>query len=796
MAAAAAAAYGAPFANRYPKVSGYNHQIYLEGYDLPVLNAGPSDPAPSPDGRSLAFSARGWLWVMDLEKRVARRVTSGAAMDFRPAFSPDGTRLAFVRDTGQDTSIVGLELASGKETVLAETAAMELDPAYAADGTLYYSSGAAGDIDIWRLRSGAAPGHANAERVTSDAGVELRAQPGPGGVLYFVLKQRLGADAMVALDTGTGKRTTVREEWIASQMRPALAADGSRLAVTLPLGDDDGLFLLDPRGGALIQLAHSARLPIQPAFSAAGDAIYYVDADAQQRFHVMRIPQGGGAAEDLEPRSWDWGVPTRTLTVVTTYDGVLSPARLAVTDASGHPALPDGGQPRFDSSSGAVYVATPGRLAFTVPSAGAVTARATRGFTAAAARAIGAGAELRVALRGLVDLRAHGYYSGDHHWHVNYGGPYRLQPQDVVAHLRGEDLDVATPQVANLHTRFKDRSFWGATRSTPPLMAFAQEVRAHFLGHIGLVGAGELFWPWYWGPGYPSLGRDDRENADALRFARRRNGFGFYVHPVRVREPFASVENLKQIPLELIPDAVLGDLDGLEVACLWTDELGTSDLWYRLLNLGLPIVPTGGTDAFPNFYRAIPVGSTRVFVKPRGPLTMQSYLAALRAGRSFVSNGPLLLLRAAGQEPGGVAAPAAKAAWTLTLASPTAVERVEILVNGRVVETRPGLDAAGTKAYRGEIALPSGGWLAARAHGGTATWPATDGDLFAHTAPIWIGTRGSRDPEAARAAAGDLLKWMDVGDRQLRDGYQDAPIPKLSERFARARRVLQQLAAQ
>jgi hypothetical protein len=33
--------------------------------------------------------------------------------------------------------------------------------------------------------------------------------------------------------------------------------------------------------------------------------------------------------------------------------------------------------------------------------------------------------------------------------------------------------------------------------------------------------------------------------------------------------------------------------------CIWSDELRTSDLWYRFLNLGIPIVPSGGTDAFP-----------------------------------------------------------------------------------------------------------------------------------------------------------------------------------------------------
>lgn len=40
----------AQWTHRYPKVEGYSHHVYLEGFELPILTAGPMDPAPSPDG--------------------------------------------------------------------------------------------------------------------------------------------------------------------------------------------------------------------------------------------------------------------------------------------------------------------------------------------------------------------------------------------------------------------------------------------------------------------------------------------------------------------------------------------------------------------------------------------------------------------------------------------------------------------------------------------------------------------------------------------------------------------------
>ena len=103
------------WSNRYPKVEGYNHHVYLEGYELPFLTEGPIDPAPAPDGARVAFAARGWIWILDLATGTATRLTRGAEVDSRPAWSPDGRLLAFVRDDGSDTQIVIANAASGSE---------------------------------------------------------------------------------------------------------------------------------------------------------------------------------------------------------------------------------------------------------------------------------------------------------------------------------------------------------------------------------------------------------------------------------------------------------------------------------------------------------------------------------------------------------------------------------------------------------------------------------------------------------------------------------------------------------
>jgi TolB protein len=178
-------------------------------------------------------------------------------------------------------------------------------------------------------------------------------------------------------------------------------------------------------------------------------------------------------------------------------------------------------------------------------------------------------------------------------------------------------------------------------------------------------------------------------------------------------------------------------------------------------------------------------------------LTLQSYLEALRAGRSFVSTGPLLLLTAAGVEPGGVIqAPAGgPVAWELTAVSPLAFETVEVIVNGVSVWKAAGLRAPGRQTWKGTVTVPPGGWLAARVTGGSVQWPAMDSYPFAHTAPIWFGRIGSVDPAASRAAATELLQWMDVAQAQLLDRYDGVKVPAIAGRFEQARNRLEAIAA-
>ncbi len=810
-AAALPAVAGAQWTNRYPRNAGYAHHVYLEGYELPVLSAGAFDAVESRRGE-LVVASRGWLWRLDPATGVARRLTSGGGVDSRPAWSPDGRSLAFVRDDSRTLAVMVRDVASGAEVEVDR--GMAMDPVFTPDGRalVYANVSPGGDLDLWRYDMAAR----SKTRLTTEAGIELRPQVLPDGrAIVYLSKSRAGGDQVRLRSLADGQEQVLLQGNIVSQTRPALSPDGRLLAFGWPstTGWELRLMSVERPGPSIVLVSRPDGRPLVPSWSADGQWVYFSEGDRRQVPRLYRVPAVGGPLQPVPVRAWESGVPMGRLVIETRCaacapatglgadgDG-RSAARLAVTDASGHPLLPDEGMVRFDGQNGRAFFYSPGTIALDVP-AGAVTVRAVRGLATPEVSATvtvraGETASASLALAPVWEAQRAGWFSADHHFHLNYGGPFALQPTDLVPLMRGEDLDVATPMVANLHNRFEEQPLfdWRA-QGEGPVVRWAQEVRSHFLGHVGLLGTSTLFWPWVWGPGYETYGRDDRLNAQPLAHARAQGGAGYYVHPVSgTRAPF-SEQGITAIPVALVADAVHGAIDLLEVVCLWSNAVGTTELWYRLLNAGFPVAPSGGTDVMTDFHRTMAVGATRVYVRPRGPFNWDSYFAALKEGRSFVTTGPMVQLAVDGLQPGDVLAKGGREVpFSLTVASAVPVDSVAIVVNGATAWSAPPPAAPGTRRYSGRVRLPAGGWVAARVVGPPVDrWPAMAEYAFAHTAPIWIGARGSTDPTARRAAAAELLRALGVAARRLEAGYAGAEIPRLRAYFDEARQTLEGLA--
>jgi TolB protein len=186
-------------------------------------------------------------------------------------------------------------------------------------------------------------------------------------------------------------------------------------------------------------------------------------------------------------------------------------------------------------------------------------------------------------------------------------------------------------------------------------------------------------------------------------------------------------------------------------------------LWYRLLNCGFRVPATAGTDVFLNRIGSNLPGGDRVYVHLDGPLRFEG----LKAGKSFVTNGPMLTFTANGKGPGAVLQVGAKPTVRVqaTARSQFPLAKAELVHNGKVIATAKLAGDRRTATLDQEVRLDRGGWLAFRADGPGTVDTATP-SLNAHTNPVYVEAGGVvlRSAEEARA----FLRWIDQFEILLR----------------------------
>jgi TolB protein len=137
-------------------------------------------------------------------------------------------------------------------------------------------------------------------------------------------------------------------------------------------------------------------------------------------------------------------------------------------------------------------------------------------------------------------------------------------------------------------------------------------------------------------------------------------------------------------------------------------------------------------------------------------------LAALKAGRSFATNGPLLDFTLGGKGLGEeVTLPAGgrELVARVRLRSTVAVDHLEIVRNGRVVTDIPLSGHRTSLTTSLKIPARESGWYLLRARGNGPVYPILDVYPYATTSPIYVTVAG--EPVRSRPDAEYFVGWID-----------------------------------
>ena len=430
--------------------------------------------------------------------------------------------------------------------------------------------------------------------------------------------------------------------------------------------------------------------------------------------------------------------------------GMPTAARVQVTTQDGAPLFPEDPEiPVYSPHYGESYFHTDGRIEVVSPDPSIRVAvvkgleylPSIRHFTLKDDDRDG-NAPVQIKLRRAFDMTRTGWYSGDTHVHMDHGGEgdtFTLTPEDMVLMTDAEDL--------NLSCVLSNGLYFGAgphNNSTPEhIVHFAMEYRSAMFGHMALLGLHTLLPDGCcWAPtgAYPS-------NVDIAGQAHAQNALVILSHPVTTH-PLDFTNPTQAWPYtgygrELAPLAFADKLDALEIFSY--SNVSTRHIyqtWYDLLNLGYRVPASAGTDAAMNRHFERPLGGYRVYVQLNGAeFTLENWMEGLRAGRSFVTNGPLLPhFSVQGIEPGGTlqAVPGQLVHGRLEMKSRERIKEVEIVVNG-IVRHRVRRDELLGWNRPFQFTLPADAkWIVARIKSSTTNWYRIHPFLEASTSPIYI----------------------------------------------------------
>jgi homoserine O-acetyltransferase len=360
------------------------------------------------------------------------------------------------------------------------------------------------------------------------------------------------------------------------------------------------------------------------------------------------------------------------------------------------------------------------------------------------------------------------------HVHDLHEGRFGLTHEMFYRQLRADDLGVANALIHMDGTKIMGR--WDDLTGEPhalsgngTILRYSQEYRGYF-GHISLVGIDRFIMPMIAGAAHTPFAPDTL-GIRHVEGAHAQGGIAGFVHPYNHAVATPQDAGRSFIPVV----AAVANVESYDVASVASREVDSVAVYYRLLNAGIKLAATGGTDNFSDVWFDPSGGATRTYARlPAGEsLSYESWLAAVAAGRTFASSGPLLYLEAGGRQPGDTIQLAGHNSDAIDVRirvkSIALLDNAELIVNGKAVQRWDigGGNADHEHEFTTSVELPRGGWIAARVAGPSSRYVA-DANAFAHTSPVHV-TRGGESYTSAKdtaflRSAGDVL-WRRAVER-------------------------------
>jgi hypothetical protein len=390
-----------------------------------------------------------------------------------------------------------------------------------------------------------------------------------------------------------------------------------------------------------------------------------------------------------------------------------------------------------------------------------------------------------VRLKRWVDMARSGWYSGDDHVHHPRTTPEH--DQFLLTWARAEDVHVLNvvqqrwlhaltfPQAFGGRARFQDEDFALVSGQEDPSMRIDEQ------GHALALNLPEPV---------SDLSRFHLYDVTFDR-ARRLGGVTGYAHISWAPEWYRRTRPHLFPTWDSTLNAIAGRVDFFEI--LQFRMLGL-EVYYDFLSLGVRLAASAGSD----FPWGSVIGEVRTYAYTGKSFSVDRWFEAMRKGKTFVTNGPMVSLAVNGSMPGEElkVAPGGKVRIVARAWAPAAIGApltMEIIALGKTLRTVEAGDPEQTE-LKAEMTVRAedSQWIAVRAE-------SRNGGL-AHTSPVYViaGGRPILDRRRAPELVRKRLAVLDYIEKRLQDAgygnsYAAGEVAAHRERVRRARARYEEL---
>ncbi|HEX5138449.1 MAG TPA: S41 family peptidase [Planctomycetota bacterium] len=268
------------------------------GLELRTITSGGEHVHVSPDGRQLAFSLHGDIWIMPANGGEGRQVTSGPGNDQWPRFSPDGGRIAYFSDkagrNGNDIYVV--DLRTGATAQATNSPNDDFFQNWSPDGKrLVFTSDRTNNKEIWvvDIESG------QQTQLTRDEAADDDPSFSPDGKLIAFDSGRGGSQAIYVMNADGSDVRRVSGGGGFFQV-PSFSPDGRMIvfeSMNPGTGTSGGLYVAGVTGGQTMQISEDGS---GASWGPLGDYIYFAaERGGEAGAYRVAAPKGVFAGERI-----------------------------------------------------------------------------------------------------------------------------------------------------------------------------------------------------------------------------------------------------------------------------------------------------------------------------------------------------------------------------------------------------------------------------------------------------------------------------------------------------------------